>query len=53
MGAFAGLSAFFDGKIVDYAVRYLYDESNIMILKGDKKGSSGIPVGKIRGRNTR
>jgi hypothetical protein len=37
MGAFAGLSAFFDGKIVDYAVRYLYDESNIMILKGDKK----------------
>ena len=37
MGAFEGLNAFFDGKIVDYAVSYRYDESNILILEGNRQ----------------
>ncbi|MCR5650901.1 MAG: hypothetical protein K6F86_06955 [Lachnospiraceae bacterium] len=37
MGAFDGLNAFFNGEIVNYAIRYEYDESNIIILKGDRQ----------------
>ena len=39
MGAYAGLSSFFNGSngsLRDYAIRYGYDDSNIIILEGNE-----------------
>ena len=35
MGAFEGLNGYFNGALCDYARRYGYDDSNILILEGN------------------
>ena len=35
MGAYSGLSSYFDQPLCDYAVQFGYDESNVVILEGD------------------
>ena len=35
MGAYSGLSAYFEQPLCDYAIQFGYDESNIVILEGD------------------
>lgn len=37
MGAYDGLNTYFNGSLCDYAIQYGYDESNIIILEGNRE----------------